>query len=152
MKSLRHGTPPYHLGVDFHGLDARLVRVADGGLADGVVAAAVAEHSVSLRSLCFSRRGGVLRLLARRQCPLCVSEVRDVAARRCSESRDRCGPKRVCWRVMLARVVVYARFHYLLEVNAPEDSLMHGSFDGQDASTEDAFGRINRNERRVKSS
>ena len=44
MKSLRHGTPPYHFGVDFHGLDARLVRVGDGRLADGVVAAARAEH------------------------------------------------------------------------------------------------------------
>ena len=39
---------------------------------------------------------------------------------------------------MLARVVVYARFHYLLEVNAAEDSLMHGSLNWQDASTEDA--------------
>ena len=32
------------LGVDLDGLHARLVRVADGGLADGVVAAARAEH------------------------------------------------------------------------------------------------------------
>ena len=31
---------------------------------------------------------------------------------------------------MLARVVVYARFHYLLEVNAAEDKFMHGSFAG----------------------
>ena len=44
MKSLRHGTPLHHLGVDLDGLHARLVRVADGGLADGVVAAARAEH------------------------------------------------------------------------------------------------------------
>ena len=57
MKSLRHGTPLYHLGVDLDRLDARLVRVADGGLADGVVAAARAEHLLgSLRWLCSSRR------------------------------------------------------------------------------------------------
>ena len=57
MKSLRHGTPPYHFGVDFHGLDARLVRVGDGRLADGVVAAARAEHRISLFvSLLFARR------------------------------------------------------------------------------------------------
>jgi hypothetical protein len=31
-------------GVDLDRLHARLVRVADGGLADGVVAAALAEH------------------------------------------------------------------------------------------------------------
>ena len=80
MKSLRHGTPLYHLGVDLDGLDARLVRVADGGLADGVVAAARAEH-LSFGSLRCARRAAS-RLLARRQCSLCVSAV----ARRCGEA------------------------------------------------------------------
>ena len=44
MKSLRHGTPLYRFGVDLDGLHARLVRVAYTRFADGVVAAARAEH------------------------------------------------------------------------------------------------------------
>ena len=151
MKSLRHGTPLYHLGVDLDRLDARLVRVADGRLADGVVAAARAEHLfvVSLRSLGSSRRGGVLRLLVRRHCSLCVSEVRDVAASRCSESSDRCGSYALQLTSYAARVVAHARFHYLLEVNAAEDKFMHGSFDGRRRRRRTPLGRINRNERLI---
>ena len=52
--SLHHGTPSWHFGVDLDGLHARLVRVAYTRFADGVVAAARAEHVFV--ALCSSRR------------------------------------------------------------------------------------------------
>ena len=74
MKSLHHGTPLYRFGVDLDGLDARLVRVAYTRFADGVVAAARAEHLFV--ALCSSRRV-LLSLLREALLTLCVSEVRE---------------------------------------------------------------------------
>ena len=56
MKSLRPGTPLYHLRVDLDRLHARLVRVRDGGLRNGVVAAARAEHRAFVSLLVAPRR------------------------------------------------------------------------------------------------
>ena len=53
------------LGVDLDGLHARLVRVAHGGLADGVVAAARAEHFVRFVSTVLVSPRGVLLLLVK---------------------------------------------------------------------------------------
>ena len=97
MASLRHGTPLHRFGVDLDGLHARLVRVAYTRFADGVVAAARAEHLfVALRS---SRR--VLLSLLREALLYVPQRSRDVAARRCSESCDRCGPGGLRWRPMV---------------------------------------------------
>ena len=78
--SLRHGTPSWHFGVDLDGLHARLVRVAYTRFADGVVAAARAEHLfVALRC---ARRAAVAVLACEWHCSLCVAEVRE----RCGEA------------------------------------------------------------------
>ena len=61
------------LGVDLDGLHARLVRVAYTRFADGVVAAARAEHLFV--SLCSACRGGVLLSLLARGTAVCSSEV-----------------------------------------------------------------------------
>ena len=71
---LHDGTPLYRLGVDLDGLHARLVRVAYTRFADGVVAAARAEHRafvsllVSPRWLCLLARGTALRLRGLARC------------------------------------------------------------------------------------
>ena len=93
MKSLRHGTPLYRFGVDLDGLHARLVRVAYTRFADGVVAAARAEHSffwVAALAVLVAPRAA--ELAARGTAVYVSQRSRDVAATRCSERCDRCSP------------------------------------------------------------